>query len=77
LNSIAEQTAEVGWANPLHSFAHLLAETFGNPKNKVKIQFPSEQGAYAWVNMSKYYPSAQVQRTALRAAADFERRGSF
>jgi len=35
---------------------------FNNPENKVKIQFPSEQAAYAWLNMSKYYPTAQVMR---------------
>lgn len=35
---------------------------FNKPDNRVKIQFPSEQSAYAWVNMSKYYPTAQVMR---------------
>jgi len=39
-----------------------VSEFFNNPANKVKIQFPSEQSAYAWVNMSKYYPTAQVMR---------------
>ncbi len=39
-----------------------ISEYFQNPENKVKIQFPSEQSSYAWVNMSKYYPTAQVMR---------------
>lgn len=39
-----------------------ISAFFGDPANKVKIQFPTEQSAYAWVNMSKYYPTAQVMR---------------
>jgi len=39
-----------------------ISRYFGDPANKVKIQFPSEQSAYAWVNMSKYYQTAQVRR---------------
>jgi len=31
---------------------------FNKPDNRVKIQFPIEESAYAWVNMSKYYPTA-------------------
>ena len=39
-----------------------ISAFFGDLGNKVKIQFPSEQSEYAWVNMSKYYPTAQVMR---------------
>lgn len=39
-----------------------ISEFFNDPANKVKIQFPSDKTAYAWVNMSKYYPTAQVMR---------------
>ncbi len=39
-----------------------VSEFFADPANKVKIQFPSELSAYAWVNMSKYYATAQVMR---------------
>ena len=35
---------------------------FNKPDNRVKIQFPIEESAYAWVNMSKYYPTVQVMR---------------
>jgi hypothetical protein len=35
---------------------------FNDPANKVKIQFPSPETQFAWVNMSKYYPTAQVVR---------------
>lgn len=36
---------------------------FNQPENKVKIQFPSEKTEFAWVNMSKFYPSVQVPRS--------------
>jgi len=39
-----------------------ISTYFSDPANKVKIQFPTEQAAYAWVNMSKYYSTAQVMR---------------
>jgi CubicO group peptidase (beta-lactamase class C family) len=35
---------------------------FQNPQNMVKIQFPTDESKFAWVNMSKYYHSAQVMR---------------
>ena len=39
-----------------------VSKFFNDPANKVKIQFPSPQTEFAWVNMSKYYPTAQVER---------------
>jgi len=39
-----------------------ISAYFADPANKVKIQFPTTQSAYAWVNMSKYYQTAQVMR---------------
>lgn len=31
-----------------------ISDFFNDPENMVKIQFPSEESKYAWVNMSKY-----------------------
>jgi CubicO group peptidase (beta-lactamase class C family) len=42
-----------------------VSEYFTIPENRVKIQFPTEQSRYAWVNMSKFYPTAQVLRSGL------------
>jgi CubicO group peptidase (beta-lactamase class C family) len=39
----------------LHAF-------FRAPENKVKIQFPSPETHYAWQNMSRFYPTAQIMR---------------
>jgi len=39
-----------------------ISAYYSDPANKVKIQFPDNMSAYAWVNMSKYYPTAQVMR---------------
>ena len=39
-----------------------ISTFFNDPANKVKIQFPSPETEFAWVNMSKYYPTAQVER---------------
>ena len=39
-----------------------VSEYFNVPENKVKMQFPTEQARYAWVNQSKFYPTAQVMR---------------
>ena len=39
-----------------------ISTFFNDPANKVKIQFPSSETEFAWVNMSKYYPTAQVVR---------------
>lgn len=39
-----------------------ISAFFNDPSNKVKIQFPSPETEFAWVNMSKYYPTAQVMR---------------
>jgi CubicO group peptidase (beta-lactamase class C family) len=32
------------------------------PENRDKIQFPSDETQFGWVNMSRYYPTAQVRR---------------
>ena len=32
------------------------------PENRDRIQFPSDETQFAWVNMSRYYPTAQVRR---------------
>ena len=40
-----------------------ISTFFDDPANKVKIQFPSPETQFAWVNMSKYYPTAQVERS--------------
>ena len=39
-----------------------ISAFFNDPANKVKIQFPSPETQFAWVNISKYYPTAQVMR---------------
>lgn len=39
-----------------------VSEYFDNPENMVTMQFPAEESKYAWVNMSKYYPTVQVMR---------------
>jgi hypothetical protein len=46
------------------------SEFFHDPENKVQIQFPNEHSRYAWVNMSKFYPTAQVMRSG--RVADLE-----
>ena len=35
---------------------------FNVAANKTKIQFPSEKTKFAWLNMSRYYPTSQVAR---------------
>lgn len=40
-----------------------ISKFFNQPENKVKIQFPSPETEYAWVNMSKFYHTAQVPRS--------------
>ena len=47
------------------------SEFFHDPANKVKIQFPSDQSRYAWVNMSRFYPTAQVMRSGKIANLDY------
>ncbi|MCX2760255.1 serine hydrolase [Vibrio sp. Sgm 22] len=39
-----------------------ISAFFNQPENKVKIQFPSAETEFAWVNMSKFYPTVQVPR---------------
>jgi CubicO group peptidase (beta-lactamase class C family) len=40
-----------------------ISEYFNNPENLVKIQFPNEENQYAWVNISKFYHTGQVERS--------------
>lgn len=40
-----------------------ISDFFNQPENMVKIQFPSAETRYAWVNMSKFYHTAQVARS--------------
>ncbi|MBY5947816.1 serine hydrolase domain-containing protein [Photobacterium rosenbergii] len=40
-----------------------ISRFFNKPENKVKIQFPSAETEFAWVNMSKFYPTVQVPRS--------------
>ena len=65
----AEKTPGVIYAKPENLRNNIplskvmeVSAFFNIPENKVKIQFPSEQSAYAWVNQSKFYPTAQVMR---------------
>ncbi|GJM64549.1 serine hydrolase domain-containing protein [Persicobacter diffluens] len=46
------------------SFQEVLevSEFLNQAENKVQIQFPNKYSEYAWINMSKYYPTAQVSR---------------
>jgi CubicO group peptidase (beta-lactamase class C family) len=39
-----------------------ITEFLNAPENRVQIQFPSDKTQYAWVNMSRFYPTAQVRR---------------
>jgi CubicO group peptidase (beta-lactamase class C family) len=39
-----------------------VSQYFHDPENMVKIQFPTDESKFAWVNMSKYYLTAQVMR---------------
>jgi Beta-lactamase len=39
-----------------------ISEYFKQPENSVGIQFPSPETQYAWQNMSRYFPTAQVMR---------------
>ena len=32
------------------------------PENRDKIRFSSDETQFAWINMSRYYPTAQVRR---------------
>ena len=70
--SLAAQGADDGviYANPESDRSNIplseilsVSAFFGDPSNRVKILFPIEESAYAWVNMSKYYPTAQVMRS--------------
>ncbi|UGA56426.1 serine hydrolase domain-containing protein [Vibrio sp. VB16] len=37
-------------------------EFFLQKSNRVKLQFPIEQSKFAWQNLSRFYPTAQVER---------------
>jgi len=40
-----------------------VSEFFNDPLNRVKIQFPNDQSRFAWLNMSRFYETAQVERS--------------
>ncbi len=44
---------------------------FHDPTNKVQMQFPNDNSRYAWVNMSKFYPTAQVARSGKVANLEY------
>jgi CubicO group peptidase (beta-lactamase class C family) len=39
-----------------------ISSFFSRPENKVRIQFPGPESQYAWQNMSKFLPTAQILR---------------
>jgi CubicO group peptidase (beta-lactamase class C family) len=39
-----------------------ISTFFSRPENKVRIQFPGPEAQYAWQNMSKFFPNAQINR---------------
>lgn len=39
-----------------------ISSFFSKPENKVRIQFPGPEAQYAWQNMSKFFPTAQINR---------------
>jgi CubicO group peptidase (beta-lactamase class C family) len=42
-----------------------ISDFLNAPENRVQIQFPSDKTQFAWVNMSRYYQTAQVRRSGL------------
>jgi CubicO group peptidase (beta-lactamase class C family) len=49
-----------------------ISEFLNAPENRVQIQFPSDKTQYAWVNMSRYYPTAQVRRDGPISELDYQ-----
>jgi len=49
-----------------------ISDYFNVPENMVKIQFPGDETAYAWINMSKFYPTAQIERAGKVAELDYD-----
>lgn len=39
-----------------------IHEFFSEQGNRVKLQFPIEQAAFAWQNLSRFYPTAMIER---------------
>jgi hypothetical protein len=40
-----------------------VSDFLNAPENRDKIQFPSDETQFGWVNMSRYYQTAQVRRS--------------
>jgi hypothetical protein len=40
-----------------------VSDFLNAPENRDKIQFPSDETRFGWVNMSRYYQTAQVRRS--------------
>jgi hypothetical protein len=40
-----------------------ISEFLNAPENRFQIQFPSDKTQFAWVNMSRYYQTAQIRRS--------------
>jgi CubicO group peptidase (beta-lactamase class C family) len=40
-----------------------VSDFLNAPENRVQIQFPSDKTQFAWVNMSRYYQTAQIRRS--------------
>ncbi|MBM7035296.1 serine hydrolase domain-containing protein [Vibrio ulleungensis] len=56
------QTSELSTSRTVDEI-NAISAFFNQPENKVKIQFPSAETEFAWVNMSKFYPTVQVPRS--------------
>jgi CubicO group peptidase (beta-lactamase class C family) len=39
-----------------------ISSFYSKPENKVKFQFPLPEALYAWQNISKFFPTAQISR---------------
>ncbi|KXX67622.1 hypothetical protein AVL50_26540 [Flammeovirga sp. SJP92] len=62
-NNIIEANAENLKSNIPLNKTQEVSQFFNQPENKVKMQFPNEMSSYAWIEQSKYYPTAQVPRS--------------
>jgi len=75
----AQQSEGVIYAKPQDISSNIplenvlgVSEFFRNPENMVKIQFPTSESKYAWVNMSRFYHTAQVMRKGLVSALPYD-----
>ncbi len=67
---ILADPADISTNVPLDRVLEISA-FFNDPAPKVKIQFPSPETQFAWVNMSKYYPTGQVPRAGAVGALPY------